>query len=122
MLGNATVDVTSPSRPTSAPQHSCGYVSTPWVRIASATSGVNWRLLSTSVHSADERPFGRLLPEPFGQVLLAAIAEDRDDHAVGDRVGDTQRRRERRAARDTDEQSLFQREALREQVRLFGAD
>src|SRR5947209_14827999 len=53
------------SRP---PQHSCGYVSCPWRRIASSTALDNVRRVS--------RIGG---PEFVGQILLRAVRKNRDD-------------------------------------------
>src|SRR6185436_18120166 len=108
VLGSATTAVTAPSRPTSAPQHSWGYVSCPCCRMAAFTPGV---ILSASLI---ERP------EAFVEVFLRAVGKHRDDDAAVDGPGDVEHRRDRRARRDAGEQPFLARQTPHHPVGAFG--
>src|SRR4029079_12359836 len=98
VLGSATIAVTAPSRPTSAPQHSCGYVSWPWMRIAASTPDVmvrRWVLIDR--------------PEAFVQVFFRAVGKHRDDDAALQARGDVEHRGDRCAGRDARQQALLAR-------------
>src|SRR5262249_52353673 len=114
MFGSGSVALTCPSRPSMAPQHSCGYVSRPCAWIA-ATTSCSRLSESTSVHPAHERALGRLLPESLRQVFLAAVREDHHDDAGLERVRDAEAGGQGGATRDPDQKALFEREPLRQQ-------
>src|SRR3954447_2284951 len=99
VLGSATIVLTVPSLPTSAPQHSCGYVCWPCSRIAVSTAEeiVSCWLLIES-------------PEAVVQVLLRAVRKHRNDNAALQTPRDIEHRRHRRSGRDAGEQPFFPRQ------------
>src|SRR4051812_309646 len=101
VFGSATMAVTNRSRPTSAPQHSCGYVSWPCARMAASTAGVTINARSLLI----ERP------EIFVEVFFRAVGKHRHDDAAIDRLCDVEHRRDRGAGGNSREHSFFAREA-----------
>src|SRR3954469_22233061 len=101
VFGSATIAVTDPSRPTSAPQHSCGYVSCPCARIAASTSAV---MISA-------RPLLIERPETFVEIFFAAVRKDGRDDAAIDRLRHVEHRRDGGARGNPGEHPLLAREA-----------
>src|SRR3954466_9612223 len=83
VFGSARIAVTDPSRPTSAPQHSCGYVACPCSRIARSTAAV----------TAIRRSLVMGAPERLVEVFLGAVGKDGDDHTAVQSFRDVQHRR-----------------------------
>src|SRR5262245_20879035 len=100
--------------PTSAPQHSCGYVSCPCERID----------CSTSLVMINRRSAGILLrgPEGFGQILLRAVGENRDDGATLETLRHVDGRGDRRARGNPREHSFLPREPANHAIGALGVD
>src|SRR5918995_6058946 len=95
------------SMPTSAPAHSSGYASLAWSWICSRSPAP---ILSGNL----------LLPEALGEVLVGPVAQDGDDSTRLYLPGDFERRRDRGAGRDADEDSILARHPLDHLVGFLG--
>src|SRR6185295_5011690 len=93
VFGRSSRSVTRLSRPSSAPQHSCGYVCCPCARIPASTAApiVSRRSIMD-------------VPEALVEILLRAVREDGDDDAAREPAGDVEHRRDRGAGGDPGEQ------------------
>src|SRR5918997_2597742 len=87
------------SIPTSAPAHSSGYASLAWWWICPRSPAP---ILSGNL----------LSPEALGEVLVGPVAQDGDDRPRPYPPRDPKRRRDRRAGREADEDSILARHPL----------
>src|SRR5437762_2265196 len=102
VFGSGTVAVAWPAVPIRAPQHSCGYVSSPCRLTAASTAAVtrNTCTFTSGVTSGIYLcPARRCLriggPEFFRQIFLGAVRKHGDDEALVETPGDLERRRQR---------------------------
>src|SRR5215204_815670 len=95
------------SMPTSAPAHSSGYASLAcsWMRSTSPAPILSGKLL---------------LPEALGEVLVGPVAQDGDYRTRLYLPCDLERRRDRRAGRDADEDPILARDPLDHLVGVLG--
>src|SRR5215210_5498234 len=96
------------SIPTSAPAHSSGYASLAWSWICRRSPAP---ILSGNL----------LLPEALGEVLVGPVAKDGDDRTRLYLLSDPERRRDRRAGREADEDSFLARHPLDHLVSVLGS-
>src|SRR5829696_5306099 len=96
------------SIPTSAPAHSSGYASLAWSWICRRSPAP---ILSGNL----------LLPEALGEVLVGPVAKDGDDRTRLYLLCDPERRRDRRAGREADEDSFLARHPLDHLVSVLGS-
>src|ERR671915_1564054 len=96
------------SMPTSAPAHSSGYASLAWWWICPRSPAP---ILSGNL----------LSPEALGEVLVGPVAQDGDDRPRLYLPRDPKRRRDRRAGREADEDSILARHPLDHLVGVFGS-
>src|SRR5580704_10268981 len=106
MFGSATVSVTRPSPPTSAPQHSCGYVSCPWSRMASSIAA-----------DTVSRASGIDGPEFIGEILFRAVGKNRHNDPALESLCHVEHDRQRGAGGDAAEQPFLAGESPHHLVR-----
>src|SRR5215211_3852880 len=105
----STTTLMPPSIPTSAPAHSSGYASLAWSWI--------WPTSPAPILSGN-----LLLPETLGEVLVGPVAQDGDYRTRLYLPCDLERRRDRRAGRDADEDPILARDPLDHLVCRLGLE
>src|SRR6185312_16926264 len=107
VFGSATVAVTRLPLPTSAPQHSCGYVSSPCRRISPSIVSLTISLV---------------IPELLGQIFFGAVRTNGHDDARFQILRHLQDRGDRRARRYARHHAFFAREPAYHVERIFTFD